>query len=80
MLSLVATLFVAANWVSAGEKPDLDDPKVREKILKDAVEWKNLEMRGPDGGKLCYQAGKESSHGCKYSKSFYHFEISTKYE
>jgi len=54
ILLLITSLLVATNWVSADEAPNLDDPKVREKILKGALLRDTLEERGPEGAKLFY--------------------------
>ena len=59
---LVAALLVAGNWVFAEEEPDLDDPKVREKILQAALLEESFEHRGPDREQLVYQAGKETPY------------------
>ena len=61
ILLLVASLLVS-NWVIAGEEPNLDDPKVREKILKGAVLGESLEERGSNLEKLFYQAGKPTPY------------------
>ena len=57
---LLASLLVAANGASADEKPDLDDPKVLERILKEAVAAERLGLSGPEGEKLMYQEGKRA--------------------
>jgi antitoxin component YwqK of YwqJK toxin-antitoxin module len=62
ILLFVASLLVAGNWVFAGEEPNLDDPKVREQILKEAVLPESLDERGQDGEKLFYQAGKQTPY------------------
>ena len=57
-LALITALgLVVTNWATADEDPNLDDPKVREVILKEAVLLGSLERRGPDGEKLFYQRG-----------------------
>jgi antitoxin component YwqK of YwqJK toxin-antitoxin module len=62
ILLLIASLLVVTNWVFADEAPNLDDPKVREKILKEAVESKSLEQRGSDEVKLYYQKGEQNPY------------------
>jgi antitoxin component YwqK of YwqJK toxin-antitoxin module len=62
ILVLVASLLVATNRVFANEKINLDDPKVREKILKEAVPTESLKERGPDGEKLVYQPGEQTPY------------------
>jgi hypothetical protein len=62
---LVAALLVVANWAVAEKEPDLDDPKVREKILKEAVPMMRpyLDWRGPQGGEqVIYQKGKQTPY------------------
>jgi len=59
---LLAALLVAGNWVFAEEEPDLDDLRVRDKILKDAVLLESIEERGPDGEELLYEAGKQTPY------------------
>ena len=62
LLLLIASLLVATNWVFADENPNLDDPKVLEKILKEAVLQERLEKRGTDGEELTYQAGQQTPY------------------
>jgi len=65
---LVASLLVAGNWAVGEGEPDLDNPKVREKILKEAVVFESLERRRPEGEtlayreSLAYQAGKKTPY------------------
>ena len=54
ILLLVTALLVSTNWVFADEAPNLDDPNVREKILKEALLRDSLEKRGPEAPKLLY--------------------------
>lgn len=59
---LIASLLIAANWAAGDVEPDLDDPKVREKILEEAVLVDSLDERGSDGKELRYQAGKQAPY------------------
>ncbi len=44
------------------DNANLDDPKVREMILKEAVESKSFERRGPILNTLCFQAGEQTPY------------------
>ena len=60
-LALIAALALfSTNSVCVAEVPNLDDPKVREKILKEAVLLDTLEERlGPHAGLRLYEVGKQ---------------------
>ena len=62
ILLLIASLLVTGNWVFADEEPNLDDPKVREKILKEAVLRDTLEERGPEGAKLFHASNRQTPY------------------
>ena len=62
---LAAALLVATNWGFADEPPDLDDPKVREKVLVEAVLRDTLEERGLEWAKLIYAPDNQDPYtGC----------------
>ena len=58
--SILASLGLAATAVLAEEAPDLDDPKVKAKIVAAAVLRDTLEERGPEGAKLFYAPNSET--------------------
>lgn len=59
---ITAFALVATNSVFADEVPNLDDPKVRAEILKEAVLRDTLEERGPEGEELIYKAGEQTPY------------------
>jgi len=71
ILLLVASLLVAATWAVAQEEPDLDDPKVRQKLLKEAVSLRTFVERRSDGEIICYNHERpHRSQGLLTPKNF----------
>jgi hypothetical protein len=69
VLLLITSLLVATNWATADEEPDLDDPKVLAKILKEALLRDTLGERGPITNRNNYCEPEEDTPLCLPKKN-----------